>query len=88
MRWLMAIAVFVTAVTAAIIVLAVMTFAPGLAHAADTVRDRPQGRMQACTAQWLDIRVEGQAPVYKAFIRECPAGKTAAPAPKSSAEGR
>lgn len=85
MRWLMAIVVFVTAVTAAIIVLAVMTFAPGLAHAADAVRDRPQGRMQACTAQWLDIRAEGQAPVYKTFIRECLAGKTAAPTVQAKA---
>ncbi len=73
MRGLMAIVVLVTALAAAIIVLAVMTFAPGLAKAAG----KPQGRMQACTAQWLDLKAEGHPPVYKTFIRECLAGKTA-----------
>ena len=73
MRGLMAIVVLVTALAAAIIVLAVVTFAPGLARAAD----KPQGRMQACTAQWLDVKADGHAPVYKTFIRDCLAGKAA-----------
>lgn len=40
--------------------------------------DRPNGRMQTCTKQWLDRRDAGQIETYKPFLRACLDGRTVA----------
>ena len=69
MKGLTAILVMVSAIVIAVVVLAVMTFRPAAAAT------RPQGRMQLCTAQWLD-RHEPDRSGYKPFMRECLTGAT------------
>jgi hypothetical protein len=33
--------------------------------------DRPNGRMQACTQQWLEKRDAGETQAYKPFLKQC-----------------
>jgi hypothetical protein len=33
--------------------------------------DKPNGRMQACTKQWLERRDAGQVEPYKPFLKQC-----------------
>lgn len=33
--------------------------------------DKPNGRMQACTQQWLERRDAGHTQAYKPFLRTC-----------------
>lgn len=36
-----------------------------------TAEDRPNGRMQACTQQWLEKRDAGQTQAYQPFLKQC-----------------
>ncbi len=69
MKGLTAILVMVSAIVVAVVVLAIMTFRPAAAAS------RPQGRMQLCTAQWLD-RHEPDRSGYKPFMHQCLTGAT------------
>jgi len=75
MKRLYAIIAVVSVIVAAVIALAIVTF--GTAQAGE----RPQGRMQVCTAQWRETGADRST--YKTFIRQClSAGPAAEPAKK------
>ena len=63
MKRLYAIIAVVSVIAVAVIALAVVTFSTAQAS------ERPQGRMQTCTAKWRDSGVDRAG--YKAFIRQC-----------------
>ena len=69
MKSLVAILVMVSAIVVAVVVLAVVTFRPASAAT------HPQGRMQLCTAQWLERNAPDRSG-YKPFIRQCLTGAT------------
>ena len=81
MKGLTAILVMVLAIVLAVVVLAVMTFRPAAAAS------RPQGRMQLCTAQWLD-RHETDRSGYKPFLRQCLSGAVVEPVAFKVAAGK
>lgn len=77
MKRLAAILIVISIIVIAIITLAVTTFiSPAMAASAN---GRPQGRMQACTQQWMDLKAAGQTgPAgYRTFLRQCLSGQTA-----------
>jgi len=77
-----AIVAIVSAIAVAVVALAIATFGTALAS------ERPQGRMQTCTAQWRESGADRAG--YKAFIRQClktasaPSGISAAKSPAGS----
>lgn len=79
-----AIVAIVSAIAVAVVALAIATF--GTAHASE----RPQGRMQTCTAQWRQSGADRSG--YKAFIRQClegtPSAQPSAGASKSPGGNR
>ncbi|WP_443750037.1 hypothetical protein [Asticcacaulis solisilvae] len=78
MKRLYAIIAVISAIAVAVIALAVMTFGTAVAG------ERPQGRMQTCTAQWRESGADRSG--YKAFIRQClNATPAARPVAKTSA---
>lgn len=75
MKRLYAIIAVVSVIAVAVLALAVVTFNTAQAS------ERPQGRMQTCTAQWRDSGADRAG--YKTFIRQC---LKAAPAPEHAAK--
>ncbi len=80
MKRLYAIIAVVSAIVVAVVALAVLTFGTAMAG------ERPQGRMQVCTAQWRESGADRAG--YKAFIRQClNAAPVAAQVEKPEAQG-